>query len=303
MHPVLFRIPIVDWPLHTYGVLIALGFVMGIFVATREARRQGEYEDEALDFAFWALVGGLVGARVYFIAVNWHQYFVTNPWVTVEWLPFRIPAILAVWQGGLVFYGGALGGVIAFLIYAYRHKLHLGKFADLAIVSLPLGHFFGRLGCFAAGCCWGEPAFHLDAGKVIADMPWAASFPPQALAYTSLIRTADAETVRLMTELGSTLPLHPVQLYESLGELLVFAILVFVRSRKWFHGQVALTFFILYPILRSTLELFRGDPERGYVIDGVLSVGQFTSMLVALTSLGIIIYRRVALSRNQTATA
>ncbi|MBN2361306.1 MAG: prolipoprotein diacylglyceryl transferase, partial [Deltaproteobacteria bacterium] len=95
MHPVLFRIPIVDWPLHTYGVLIAVGFIVGIGLGVREARRQGEYEDEVLDFAFWALVGGMIGARVYFILVNWKQYFVTNPMVSVDWLPFRIPAVLA----------------------------------------------------------------------------------------------------------------------------------------------------------------------------------------------------------------
>lgn len=293
MHPVLFRIPIVGLPLHTYGVLIAIGFIIGISLAVREARRQGAYEEEVMDFSFWALVGGMVGARVYFILVNWRQYFVTNPWVKVDWLPFDIPAVLAIWQGGLVFWGGALGGVIAFVIYGRRHKIHLAKFVDIMVVSLPLGHFFGRLGCFAAGCCWGEPSYHLEAGHVVADLPFAALFPPQSLAYTSLIRTADPETVRLMTDLGSTLPLHPVQLYESLGELCVFALLVLVRSRKWFHGQVALTFFILYPILRSILELFRGDPERGYLIDGVLSWGQFTSILVALGAVGLIAYRRL----------
>jgi phosphatidylglycerol---prolipoprotein diacylglyceryl transferase len=296
MHPVLFRIPLVDWPLHTYGVLIAIGFIVGIALGVREARRQGQYEEEVLDFAFWALVGGMVGARVYFILVNWHQYFVTNPMVTVDWLPFRIPAVLAVWQGGLVFWGGALGGAVAFFIYCRRHKIDIAKFADLCIVSLPMGHFFGRLGCFSAGCCWGEPAYHLDAGKVVADVPWAALFPTKSLAYTSLIRTADTESVRLMTELGTTLPLHPVQLYESFGELIIFVLLVLMRSRKWFHGQVTLSYFILYPILRSVMELFRGDPERGYLIQGVLSWGQATSILIALCAVGIIVWRRFKLN-------
>lgn len=303
MHPVLFRIPGFDWPLHTYGVLIALGFVIGIGLAVRYARRQGEYDEEALDFSFWALVGGMVGARVYFIFVNWQQYFVEQPWVTVDWLPFQIPAILAVWQGGLVFYGGAIGGVAAFFIYCYKHNINYAKFADMAIPSLPIGHFFGRLGCFFAGCCWGESAYHMEAGKVVADIPWAASFPPKALAYTSLIRTSDGEVVQLMNELGTTLPLHPVQLYESVGELFIFLILILVRSRKWFHGQVALTFFILYPILRSLLELVRGDPERGYLIDGVLSWGQTTSILVALISIGIIVYRYRAQQQQLQATS
>jgi len=301
MHPVLFRIPLVDWPLHTYGVLIAVGFIVGIALGVREARRQGQYEEEVLDFAFWALVGGMVGARVYFILVNWKQYFVTNPLVSVDLLPFRIPAVLAVWQGGLVFWGGALGGVVAFFIYCRRHQIDLAKFADLCIVSLPMGHFFGRLGCFSAGCCWGETAYHIDAGKVVSDLPWAALFPTKSLAYTSLIRTADTESVRLMTELGTTLPLHPVQLYESFGELIIFVLLVLIRSRKWFHGQVTLSYFILYPILRSIMELFRGDPERGYLIQGVLSWGQATSIAMALCAITIIVWRRFKL--GQTAAA
>lgn len=199
MHPILFRIPFLDLPVHTYGVLIATGFLVGIFVASREARRQGEYEQEALDFAFWALIGGMLGARTYFIAVNWRQYFITNPLVSVDLLPFRIPAVFAVWQGGLVFWGGALGGLVAFILYARRHQLNMGKFADLVIIALPIGHFFGRLGCFSAGCCWGEGCYHLDAGQVVANIPFAAYFPPDALAYTSLIRTAVPETLRLMT--------------------------------------------------------------------------------------------------------
>ena len=292
MHPILFHVPFIGLPVHTYGVMIATGFLVGIFVASREARRMGEYEEEALDFAFWALIGGMVGARIYFIAVNWQQYFITNPFVTVKFLPFRIPAVFAVWQGGLVFWGGALGGVLAFLIYVHKHKLHLGKFADLVILALPIGHFFGRLGCFSAGCCWGESCFHLDAGKVVANISGAAYFPPDALAYSSLLRSADPETMRLMTKLGSTLPLYPVQLYESFGELIIFLLLVLITSRKWFHGQVALSFFILYPILRSILELFRGDPERGYIIKNVLSVGQGTSILVALSAIGILFYLR-----------
>ncbi|MBN2361201.1 MAG: prolipoprotein diacylglyceryl transferase, partial [Deltaproteobacteria bacterium] len=118
---------------------------------------------------------------------------------------------------------------------------------------------------------------------------------------TSLIRTADAESVRLMSELGTTLPLHPVQLYESFGELIIFLLLIVIRSRKWFHGQVTLSYFILYPILRSVLELFRGDPERGYLIPGLLSWGQVTSILVALVAIGIIVWRRVNMNRAMTA--
>src|SRR5687767_6695422 len=93
VHPVLFRLPVVDWPLHTYGVLIVLGFLTALFVAWREAMRQGAYADDVLDFAFWALVGGMVGARILFIITTWEQY-ARNPL-----------KVFKVWEGGLVFYG------------------------------------------------------------------------------------------------------------------------------------------------------------------------------------------------------
>jgi phosphatidylglycerol:prolipoprotein diacylglycerol transferase len=278
------------WPLHTYGVLIALGFIFGIGVAVREARRTG-FDDEAiLDMGFWALVSGMVGARLYFIAVNWREYFVTRAWVRVDGLPFEVPAVLAVWQGGLVFYGGILGAVAAFFWFARKRKLPVGQFADVFIIGVPLGHAFGRMGCFAAGCCWGDAAYHLQAtGEVVATFPFAAQFPKESLAYGSLLRTAEPHLHGLMVQAGHTLPLYPTQLMESLGELLIFGTLIVVRSRKAFHGQVAATYFLMYPVLRATLEFFRGDPERGWIVDRVLSVGQFTSILVAAGSLAVIV--------------
>ncbi|MEW5851671.1 MAG: prolipoprotein diacylglyceryl transferase [Myxococcota bacterium] len=277
------------WPLHTYGVLIALGFVFGIGVAVREARRTGFDEEAVLDMGFWALVAGMVGARVYFIAVNWREYFIERPFVHVDGIPFDIPSVLAVWQGGLVFYGGALGAVAAFFWFARKRGLPVGRFADICIVGLPLGHAFGRLGCFAAGCCWGDAAFHLDGTAVVSDFPFPAQFPKESLAYGSLLRSVDPFLHQVMVDTGHTLPLYPTQIMESFGELLIFGVLVLVRSRKFFHGQVAATYFLLYPLLRASLEFFRGDAERGYIIKDVLSVGQFTSILVAAGALAIIL--------------
>ena len=273
------------WPLHTYGVLIAMGFIVGIGVGVREARRTGFDEEAVLDMGFWALLSGMVGARIYFIAVNWKEYFVTRPWVRVEQLGFDIPAVFAVWQGGLVFYGGALGAVATFVWFARSRGLPLGRFGDIIIPSLPLGHALGRLGCFAAGCCWGDAAFHWDGDHIIADFPFAAQFPKESLAYGSLLQTVDPATRDMMVQTSHTAPLYPTQWMESFGETLIFGVLLIVRSRKAFHGQVVATYFLLYPLLRATLEFFRGDTERGYVIDKVLSVGQATSILVAVGAL------------------
>ncbi len=297
MHPVLFRIPGLDLPLHTYGVMIVSGFLLAMFVAYRQAQRIGELEDEVLDVAFWALVGGLVGARVVFIIVNWREYFVERFWdqVTVFGTTFSLPSVLVVWKGGLVFYGAALGGLLAFLWFCRTRGMDLRqtlKFGDLAVVGLPLAHVFGRFGCIAAGCCWGDAMYHMDAGVAVSDIPFAARFPEGSLAYGSLLQTSSAEVAALMRDTGHTVPLFPSQIAESIGEACVFLLLLYLRPRKWFHGQVVLMYFMLYSMLRSTLEIFRGDAERGYIIDGVVSTSQFISIIVAAGSLAMIVYLR-----------
>lgn len=293
MHPVLFHIPGANWPLHTYGVLIVVGFLLAMFVAHRESVKQGRFTEEVLDFAFWALLGGMIGARVVFIIVNWREYFIDHPWDTVAGIP--IPSVLVIWKGGLVFYGAALGGLLSFLWYTAKHNIRgVDKLAiaDMMIVGLPLAHAFGRLGCVAAGCCWGDAAFHIEAGQVVADIPLAAYFPKGSLAYTSLMQSVDGDIATRMRELQTTLPLVPIQLIEGFGEGCIFLILLVVRSRKWFHGQVLLSYGILYPILRVINETMRGDAERGYVIDGLLSTSQFISLCVATASLITIVVLR-----------
>ncbi len=302
MHPVLFKIPFIDWPLHTYGVLIVTGFLMAMFIAWKEALRQGEYVDDVLDFAFWALLGGMIGARIVFIMVNWKQYFVDQPWDTV--LGVSVPAVLVVWKGGLVFYGAALGGFASFLIYTNSRGI-LGvnklKLADMMIVGLPLAAGMGRLGCVAAGCCWGDGAYTLDVdGHFHSTIPLAIQFPKGSLAYSSLVNSETGAIRTAMQQIGATAPLIPIQLVDAFGEVGLFFALLFVRSRKWFHGQVLLSYGLLYPIWRSTLEVFRGDGERGYVIDGVLSTSQFISLCLATTSLVAILIIRKR-SNNQLA--
>jgi phosphatidylglycerol:prolipoprotein diacylglycerol transferase len=304
LHPVLFKIPGIDWPLHTYGVLIVVGFLCAMYVAWREAMRQGQYADDVLDFAFWALLGGMIGARIVFIAVNWKQYFVDHPWDTVAGV--SVPAVLVVWKGGLVFYGAALGGFVAYLWYARSRQIRgaeMLKLADMMVVGLPLAAGFGRLGCVAAGCCWGDGAFTLDAdGHFHQTIPLAIQFPKGALAYQSLLASAPADIASAMKAVGKTAPLIPIQLIDSLGEIAIFLLLLVVRSRKWFHGQVLLTYGILYPIWRTTLEMFRGDGERGYVIPGILSTSQFISLCVATASLvTIFLLRQRAVARAEAA--
>ncbi len=255
-------------PLHTYGLLIATGFIVAIALAQREARRRGQQADRVGDLAFWVLLAALVGSRLYFIAVNWNDYFGDNAWIAFHGA--RIPRVLAVWEGGLVFYGGFIAATLTAWWYMRRAKMPFLPYADTIIPSVAVGHFFGRLGCFAAGCCWGAVS--------AARLPWLTRFPPVSLAYQSFASRPNSGRF-LSADRLTTRPLHPTQLYEALGELTLFAVLVYlVRPRKRFHGQVLAAWLMAYAVLRTTVEFFRGDVERG-VVQG-LGVGQWTSIAI-----------------------
>lgn len=265
-------------PLHTYGLLIASAFLVGIWLSQREARRRGQNAERIADLTFWILVAALVGSRVYFILVNWGDYFGARAMVAT---PIgRIPRLFAVWEGGLVFYGGFIGATLTAWWYMRRRRMGFLAHADTMIPAVAFGHFLGRLGCFGAGCCWGEVAH--------GDLPWAARFPPASLAYQSFAARVPAEGF-LAPDRLSTLPLHPVQLYEAFGELAIFLVLVLlVRPNKRFHGQVLASWLLLYAVLRTVVELFRGDVERGVLLG--LGVGQWTSL--AIFAVGVAIWVR-----------
>ena len=271
-------------PLHSYGLLLALGFIVAIWVAQREARRQGQDPEAIGDLSFWILVAALVGSRVYYIFVNWDDYFGHNALVSTR--IGRIPRLVAIWEGGLVFYGGFIASTLTAWWYMRRRHMPFLAYADTMIPSVALGQFFGRLGCFAAGCCWGKVAH--------GHFPWLAEFPPKSLAYQSLAARADPSRY-LSADRLHTLPLHPTQLYESGGELLLFFLLVaWVRPRKRFHGQALATWLMAYAVLRSAVEAFRGDVERGVVAG--LGVGAWTSIAIFAVGAAILAagWRRAA---------
>lgn len=285
----------VHLPLHSYGLAMATAFLVAIQVAQRLAKRDGLDPERVADLAFWVVVGALVGSRLYFIAVNWDDYF--GPGATVA-TPFGpIPRLLAVWEGGLVFYGGFVGAVAVSAWYMRRQRMPFLRYADALIPAVALGHFFGRLGCFGAGCCWG--------GVSHAHLPWLTRFPPASLAYQSFAARPNAADL-LTPDRLTTLPVHPTQLYESFGELGLFLLLVlWVRPRRRFHGQVLATWLLCYAVLRSVVEAFRGDVERGVVAG--FGVGQWTSVLIFAAGLALWAFarrgERVAPSAAPGATA
>ncbi len=289
----LFTVPFLGIPVHTYGVLIVTGFLCAYYISYRQALRYGAYAQDILDVGFWALLGGILTARVVFILVNFNEYFVTDPWVTVPKLGITIPKVFALWEGGIVYWGSFIGGLAAAMIFARSRRLPLALFADLIVLGLPLAQAFGRLGCVASACCYGKPFYHLgSAGEVISDLPLSMRFPVGSLAYQGMMIHATQQEWELMNTLGTTLPLFPSQLAEAFVTFSIFLVLLFFYSRKRFHGQLMLTYVMLYSIGRSLLEIYRGDAERGFIIDGILSTSQFISILVAVFALVILAVMR-----------
>ena len=242
MHPVLFKIG--NFSINTYGFFIAIGFLAGIYVAKYFAKKEGIKVDIIYDLVFFVLIWSIVFARLFYV-IQYHEFYFQHP---VE--------ILKIWKGGLVYYGGLIGGVIAVLIYIKKYNLDKWLIGDIFLVSLPLGQFFGRLGCLSAGCCYGKPC-HL---------PWAIVFKnPESLAPLNI-------------------PLHPTEMYHGLSNLIIFLFLFhFYRSgKRKFKGQIALMYGMLYSTGRFIVEFFRGD-DRGHIL--FFSIPQFISIIIFIISL------------------
>jgi len=211
-------------------------------MAARAAERSGLNREKVLDLSFGILLAAMVGSRILFIVVNWDEY------------AHDLAGIFAFWKGGLVFYGGFIGAVLFSLWYMRRHDMQFLPYADAMAPTVAIGQALGRLGCFAAGCCWG--------GACDLHYPLAARFPPESLAYQS-----QAATHIIAAGAPTTIPIHPTQLYESLGCALIFLFLTLWRGRKRFHGELLALYLMLYAPLRATVETFRGDEERGRVFN------------------------------------
>jgi len=242
MIPILFTIG--GFTVHSYGLFITAGFLMGTGLAIKEAHRTGIPTEKILDLSFFLILSAILGSRLLYAILNYPHYL-EHPL-----------AFFKVWEGGLVFYGGM---ILSFLIgrwYIGKQKLPFWKTADLMVPSVAIGQVLGRLGCFAAGCCFGQPSL----------WPWGVTFNhPESLAPTGI-------------------PLHPTQLYEALITLVIFLILWFRRKKPGFPGRALLTYFFLYGVGRWAIEFFRGD-NRGAILGGGWSDTQYISLLLVLFSI------------------
>jgi len=257
MYPEIFRIG--NFPINTYGVFLALAFLCAILIAVRLARRDGLPSEKIYDLSLWMLLAGLIGSKILMLFTE--PEYRDNPaqFLSLDFL-----------RSGGVFYGGLLGAVLAGYFLMKRYKLPWWKTADACAPGIAVANFFGRQGCFAAGCCWGKPT----------TLPWGVKFTEKGHEITGV--PIDAY-------------LHPTQLYESFAMLLVFFFLLWLHKRKRFDGQVILAYALLYSIIRFAIEFVRDDP-RGDVFGLTsltgLSTSQLISLVIGIWALILLIRRR-----------
>ena len=247
MFPQLFHIGRFFLP--TYGVLVSLGVLVGLWVSVRNSRKQGINPDDAWNLGILVVLCGVVGAKILYII---------NDWSTYAAHPNEIFSLSTLQAGG-VFSGGLIGALAAAAWYIRRHNMPPLATCDAFAPGLALGHAIGRVGCFAAGCCYGKPTHHF----------WGVTFTnPVAHAIVG-------------TPLNEAL--EPTQLFESAVELANFFILTWMFNRKKFDGQVFGAYLILYGVARYFLEFIRDDPGRGSVFGGMMTGTQLISIFLVIT--------------------
>jgi phosphatidylglycerol:prolipoprotein diacylglycerol transferase len=260
MHPRLLTTPV--FTLHSFGLLLASAYIAAFWWLRREGRREGLDVEALASLGLWAIVGAIIGAKALMIVRALPEYTAT---------PSQIVSVSVLASAG-DFYGGFIGALITSAIFFRRHpQLPFWRAADLCGPAIALGQAIGRIGCFLAGDDYGRPT-HL---------PWAVTF-------------TDPDAARIGgAPLG--IPLHPVQLYESIVCLVLFGVLVRLSRRKRFDGEVILAYTLLYAIARFVLELFRGDADRGFMFSGLLSTSQFIAAILGPAALALWLVRRSSL--------
>jgi phosphatidylglycerol:prolipoprotein diacylglycerol transferase len=234
MHPVLFKIPFINFPIHAYGFMLALSFLFGIWLASARAKRAGLNPVVIADVGFWVILAAIVGSRAYYVVLHFEE-FSGNLLAIIN--PFH-GGMVGI--GGLVMYGGFIGAVLASVFYFHSKRIPFLPYADASAPSVALGVALTRIGCFMNGCCYGSAAAH---GGV--------SFPLSSAAgvYQHEIHAAG---------------LYPAQLYESAGGLLVVLLLLLVERKKIFTGFLFYALGLMYAVLRFAVDFFRfyGPDER-----------------------------------------
>ncbi len=234
MFPILVKIGPVT--IHTYGFMMALGVGLGLWFIFIQAKKQGMEASRLIDMAFYTIIIALIGAKAVLLVGDLSYYF-KNP-----------SELLSLARSGGVFQGGLAFGFIFAMWYLYKHRIPTWKAADVFAPALALGHAFGRVGCFSAGCCYGHECA----------VPWGVTF--------------HSEYAHSLTGIPLNTPLHPTQLYEAVLNFINFGILFYILKKKKFDGQVFSFYIINYSVYRFVIEFFRFHPDKAYLFQNPSSL-------------------------------
>ncbi len=186
MHPILFKIGQVT--IYSYGVMVAIAFLVSIYLASLSAAKRGINQEKIMDLGLTLLISGIIGARLLYVLTE-IEYYRANPLEMVM-----------IWKGGLVFYGGFIAAFVCGWVFLKRNKIPVLKTCDHIVPYLALGQAIGRIGCFLNGCCFGKPT----------NLPWGMIFPGGSIA----------------GDIYPAVHIHPTQLYSVYTNFLIFAILL-----------------------------------------------------------------------------
>lgn len=248
-------------PIYSYGVMLGTSMIIGWFLAMRNAKQDGMSTDAAGAIYMWSAVYSIIGARLLYVLTNL-EVFTRDPLEIVK-----------VNNGGLVAYGGMIGGVLASWYGCHKRKIPLLKWGDVGAPSVVLGTGITRMGCFLFGCDFGRRS----------DLPWAVSFPKDSPAWHRHV-----SEYGLSPQALRSFPVHPTQLYELLVGFFLFGLLMYLRRVRRFTGEVFLAWIIGYGILRPIIEVLRDDDQRGNV--GPLSTSQFIGLVSVVLGTALLLH-------------
>lgn len=229
-----------------WGTMLVVAFTAGTWHLARYGDRRVATPAEAVDLSLYLLVGAIVGARLLFVALDWNLY------------AGHLNKLFNVWEGGLSFHGGLIGGFLGGVLFARRYKKHLWDIADESAPGIALGYAFARVGCFLNGCCAGHAC----------NLPWAVRFPHGEL---------------------PNVPVHPTQLYSIVSSLILFAILKKLHGKFPARGHLFATYLALYSVSRFLMEFTRAG-ATGRLMQSVpwMTVGQFASIAIFVVAVAAI---------------
>lgn len=271
-------------PIFGYGFMLFIGFSSATALAASRIRQIGMEADVIWDLMLWLLIPGLIGARINFLLAEGRELLASK-----QGAGAKLIAAIALWDGGIVFYGCVAGGVLGLLAFCWKRSIPPLPLCDVIVPSLFVGEGFGRIGCFLYGCCFGRAC----------SLPWAVQFPADSLTYSVLSRR-----IPVAVDGNLTIPLHPSQIYSSIAAFLLAIVLGLYFRKRSFDGAVLGLAWILYPISRFALEIFRDDTRGILFLGFTLPLGQWVSLGLLLTGIPAMIYftQRNQLTRAASAS-